>query len=128
MSQLTLFDAPKATLSCHERLAQLAWAPETRQALLDVFNARPGEWLSPFDVHEVAKALGVGSWFGHVLSKMSRDRLLLEKKVYAGKGIDADKPGSPNYQGFYNMWMLAVSSGATATTTASAAGGNCASA
>lgn len=46
----------------------------------------------------------IGSCFGHVLSGMARAGLIREQTVYYGKGIGAEKPGSPNYQGFGHKW------------------------
>ena len=84
--------------------AALAWerasSPAVEASVLDVCAARKGEWLGWCDFRGVIEKYQISSCFGHVTSRMAREGLIREKTIYHGKGIGAENPGSPNYQGF----------------------------
>ncbi len=86
------------------RSVALAWerasSPAVESAIIDVVSTRKGEWLGWNDFRAVIEKYQISSCFEHVLSGMARERLIREKTIYHGKGIGAEKPGSPNYQGF----------------------------
>ena len=85
-----------------------AWArartPAVEKDILDALAAHKGEWLWSSDIWAVSDKHQIGCWFGHALWCMARAGLIREQIVYYGKGIGAEKPGSPNYQGFGHQY------------------------
>ena len=81
-----------------------AWArartPAVEGDILDALAARKGEWLWFRDFWAVIDKHQISCCAGHTLSRMARAGLIRERAVYYGNGIGAEKPGSPNYQGF----------------------------
>jgi hypothetical protein len=86
------------------RSVALMWerasSPAVAASVLEVCAARKGEWLGWNHFRAVIEKYQISSCFGHVLSRMAREGLIGEQTIYHGKGIGAEKPGSPNYQGF----------------------------
>ncbi len=81
--------------------------PEVKAAVLEIAASRPQEWLSWEDFRPVMEKHDISACFGHVLFAMVRDGCLVEQKIYIGKGIGAETPGSTNYQGYYSKWRMA---------------------
>ena len=113
MSQLDMFPprqvAQKRSLRCGKpQGVELMWerasSPAVESAILDVLAARQGEWLGWCNFRAVIDKYQISSCFGHVLSGMARAGVIREQTVYHGKGIGAEKPGSPNYQGFGHQY------------------------
>ena len=110
MSQLALFadPAPMVRVSGRprgvERRWNLAFSEPVKLELLAVAAARPDEWLGWGAFDEVRERHQIGFCLGHVLGVLVREGRLAEHVVYTGKGIDAERPGSPNYQGFDTEW------------------------
>lgn len=109
MSQLDMFPPPQVAQALERRYGMprsvaLMWerasSPAVEASVLEVCAARKGEWLSWNDFRAVIEKYQISSCFGHVTSGMARAGLIREKTVYLGKGIGAEKPGSPNYRGF----------------------------
>lgn len=109
MSQLDMFPPPQETQKQTPRYGvprsvALMWerasSPAVESSILDVLSARKGEWLGWNAFRAVIEKYQISSCFGHVLSGMAREGLIRERTIYHGKGIGAEKPGSPNYQGF----------------------------
>lgn len=110
MSQLALFTdpAPAARTSGRppgvEQRWNLAFSEPVKLELLDVAAARPVEWLDWWAFTEVRERHQIGFCMGHVLGALVREGRLESRQVHMGKGIGAERPGSPNYQGYYNEW------------------------
>ena len=110
MSQLALFAEQVTAVRTSgrppgvERRWNLAFSEPAKLELLAVAAARPAEWLgwSAFDA--VRERHQIGFCMGHVLGALVREGRLDERKVYCGKGIGAERPGSASYQGYYNEW------------------------
>lgn len=109
MSQLALFTPEPAPLKptpsygvppSVRRKYERAATPEVRAAFLAVAQARPNEWLSSWAFRAVIDKYDIGCCFGRVLWHLEQQGAIVTRKVYFGKGIDAERPGSPNYQGF----------------------------
>lgn len=117
MSQLALFEvdtpaappspAPLARRGPRECLSDLIACPVIEAELMEIFQARPADWLDWPAFRPVIARHGIGFGLGHKLYSMARRGLLDEKVVYLGRGIGADRPGSPDYQGFRNEYKLA---------------------
>jgi hypothetical protein len=126
MSQLALFEpeapaAPPAPVAQirrgqHERLDDLIACPVIEAELMEIFHARPADWLSMWDFMSFSRKRGIGFGLGHKLYGMARRGLIEEKTVYLGKGIEAHRPGSPDYQGFRHEYRLARSAAPGETT------------
>lgn len=86
----------------HER----ARSPEVSAALLEVAQARPGEWLTSRTFEAVFQRFDISCARGTAIGQLVRARQLDERRVYFGKGIGAEQPGSPNYQGFGHEYRL----------------------
>lgn len=114
-AQLNLFEAsaPSAPRRlgggppCVELMWERARSPDVEIETLAIAAARPDEWLSWNDFRAVIEKHKIGSCFGHILFGYVRAGKLLEKKVYNGKGIGAEQPGSENYRGYYCKWRAA---------------------
>ena len=109
MNQFDMFSPPQEAQKQSPRYGvprsvALMWerasSPAVESAILDVVSARKGEWLGWNHFRAIIEKYQIGSCFGHVLSGMAREGLIRQQTIYHGKGIDAEKPGSPNYQGF----------------------------
>lgn len=117
MSQLALFEpeapvAPPAPVAQirrgqHQRLDDLIACPVIEAELMEIFRARPDDWLDWWDFRPVIAKHGIGYGLGHKLFSMVRRGLLEEKVIYLGKGLEADRPGSKDYQGFRTEYRLA---------------------
>lgn len=81
-----------------------AQSQECKDAILDAAAAKPGVWLGWHDFREVRAKYQIGACMGHILSSLVRAGKLQERTVYLGKGIGAEHPGSPNYQGYRTEW------------------------
>lgn len=96
------------------RNVALAWerasSPAVEASVLEVCAAREGEWLGWSDFPAVIEKYQISSCFGHVTSRMAREGLIRERTIYHGKGIGAEKPGSPNYQGFGHKYSALLTS------------------
>jgi hypothetical protein len=90
-----------------ECLSDLIACPVIEARLMEIFRARPDEWLDLWAFRAVAAKHDVGYGLGHKLGFMERRGLLEEKVVYLGRGIGADRPRSSNYQGFRTEYKLA---------------------
>src|SRR5688572_18382890 len=109
MSQLALFDGPKAnavatTITVAGAHADRIWAraktPEVERETMAVFRTRQNEWLAWRDFKAIIDRHQIGSCFGHVLCGYVERGLIIEKHIYLGRGLEADRPGSKDYQGF----------------------------
>lgn len=116
MSQLALF-APEAPVAApagrhdkYARMEALMACPVIEAELLEIFRARPNDWLSWSAYRPVIERHGVGFGLGHKMGSMQRRGLLEEKVIYLGRGMGADRPGSPDYQGFRTEYRLAQAS------------------
>lgn len=114
MSQLALFEAevpaapaPLARRGPRDCLSDLIACPVIEAELMAIFQARPTEWLDWPAFRAVIAKHGVGFGLGHKLYSMVRRGLLEEKIIYLGRGIGADRPGSPDYQGFRSEYKFA---------------------
>jgi hypothetical protein len=117
MSQLALFKpaapiappapAPLARRDPRECLADLIACPVIEAELMEVFRARPDDWLSMWDFRPLATKRSIGFGLGHKLYGMARRGLVEERTVYLGKGLEADRPGSKDYQEFRTEYRLA---------------------
>jgi hypothetical protein len=113
MSQLVLFapDAPVAApAGRHDKYARssdLIACPVIEAELMAIFRASPADWLDWPAFRSVIDKHGVGFVLGHKLAFMARRGLIEEKEIYLGSGIGAERPGSPNYQGFRIEYRLA---------------------
>jgi hypothetical protein len=119
MSQLALFEtetpaAPPAPALVaqirrgpHECLSDLIACPVIEAELMEIFRARPDDWLDWPDFRAVIAKHGIGYGLGHKLGFMVRRGLLEEKVIYLGKGLEANRPGSKDYQGFRTEYRLA---------------------
>jgi hypothetical protein len=119
MSQLALFEpeapvvrpAPAAGTSIgrhqRDRVSALIACPLIEAELMEIFHARPDDWLSMWDFMSFSSKRSIGFGLGHKLYSMSRRGLIEEKTVYLGKGLEAHRPGSPDYQGFRHEYRLA---------------------
>jgi len=87
-----------------DRIWERAFSPEVEAEILATVAARPDEWLGWNAFRAIIDKHGIGSCLGHVLGRMVRTGLIQEKRIYCGKGLEADRPGSPDYMGFYNEW------------------------
>lgn len=128
MSQLALFEAeapaaspvpapaPLTRRGPRECLSDLIACPVIEAELMEIFRARPDRWLDWWAFRPVIAKHDVGYGLGHKLGFMRRHGLLEEKTVYLGKGLEADRPGSKDYQGFRTEYRLARAAvpGATA--------------
>ena len=113
MSQLALF-APEAPVAApagrHDKYARssdLIACPVIEAELMAIFRARPADWLDWPAFRAVTEKHGVGFVLGHKLGFMARHGLIEEKEIYLGRGIGADRPGSPDYHGFRVEYRLA---------------------
>lgn len=100
--QIDLFPPalPAPHLSHVERMWQIAFSAEVRAEVLAIFAARSGEWLDWKDFRSVIDKYKISSWFGHVLSRLVREEVILEQIRYFG----SDRPGDGNYMGFHRRW------------------------
>lgn len=126
MSQLALSEpeapaappapAPMTRRGPRECLSDLIACPVIEAELMEIFRARPDDWLDWPDFRPVIAKHGVGYGLGHKLGFMVRRGQLEEKVIYLGKGVEADRPGSKDYQGFRHEYRLAreVAPGETA--------------
>jgi hypothetical protein len=85
----------------------LAFTEPVKLELLAVAASRPGDWLQWNDFRAVMERHQIGFCMGHVLYQLVREGRLQENKVYLGKGIEAERPGSPDYKGYRNEWRAA---------------------
>ena len=110
MSQLALFAEEEPVARRYgmppdvARRWNLAFSEPVKLELLAVAAGRPGEWLGWHAFTEVRERHQIGFCMGHVLGGLVREGRLESRQVYCGKGIEADRPGSPNYQGYHNEW------------------------
>ena len=82
----------------YARMEKLMACPAIEAELLEIFRARPNDWLTWSAYRPVITKHGVGFCLGHKLGSMERRGLLEEKIIYFGCGIGADRPGSPDSQ------------------------------
>ena len=87
-----------------QRRFALAFTEPVMLELLAVAAERPDDWLRWNDFRAPMEKHRIGFCMGHVLGHMVRDGRLQEKPIYYGKGLEADKPGSPDYQGYTHAW------------------------
>jgi len=109
MTQLALFE-PQTTAvmrDARDLMWERALSQEVEIALIELAAARPDDWLGWSDFHAVMNEYQIGSCMGHVLGRIARAGLLREQKVFLGKGIGAETPGSGNYQGYTHKWRAA---------------------
>ena len=113
MRQLTLFtpETPVAPpVSRHYKYARsssLIACPVIEAELIEIFRSQPADWLDWPAFRPVIDKHGVGFVLGHKLGLMARHGLIEKKEIYRGSGIGAERPGSPNYQGFRVEYRLA---------------------
>jgi len=80
--------------------------PDVADEVLAIAKARPAEWLTWCAFRAVIEKHHIGFCFGQVLGRLVRAGQLEERRVYFGRGIGAEKPGSPNYEGFGHKWKV----------------------
>jgi hypothetical protein len=90
-----------------QRRRQLAFTEPVKLDLLAVAASRPDDWLRWRDFRVVMERHQIGFCMGHVLFQLVQEGRLQEKKVYFGKGIEAERPGSPDYKGNGTEWRAA---------------------
>jgi hypothetical protein len=90
-----------------QRRFQLAFTEPVKLELLAVAASRPDDWLQWNDFRAVMERHQIGFCMGHVLFHLVREGRLQEKIVYLGRGIEAERPGSPDYQGYRTEWRAA---------------------
>lgn len=90
-----------------QRRLELAFTEPVKQELLAVAVARPDDWLKWNDFRAVMEKHKIGFCMGHVLSHLVREGRLQEKAIYFGKGLEAERPGSPDYMGYTHNWKAA---------------------
>lgn len=81
-----------------------AMQPDVAADVLAIAEACSDEWLTWGAFRAVIDKFQIGFCFGQVLGRLVRAGRLEEQRVYFGRGIGAEKPGSPNYQGFGYQW------------------------
>jgi hypothetical protein len=86
---------------------QLAFTEPVKLDLLAVAASRPDDWLQWRDFRVVMERHQISFCMGHVLFQLVREGRLRERKVYLGKGIEAERPGSADYKGYGNEWKAA---------------------
>jgi hypothetical protein len=91
----------------YARMNDLMACPVIEAELMEIFSARPTDWLDWPAFRSVITKHGIGFGLGHKLGGMMRRGLLEEKTIYLGRGIGADRPGSPDYCGFRIEYRLA---------------------
>lgn len=96
---------------CVERMIERACSPEVKAQALAIFQQRAGEWLRRAPFLSLIKQHDISSQFGRVTSRLERAGLIEARKVYLGRGIGAESPGSENYQGFDLEYRLAQPKG-----------------
>ena len=115
-AQLALFtdepvQAPPPAPSCGmppgvRKRYDRAMQPDVANEVLAIAKAHPAEWLTWGAFRAVIEKHQIGFCFGQVLGRMVRAGQLEERRVYFGRGIGAEKPGSPNYEGFGHKWKV----------------------
>jgi hypothetical protein len=96
-----------ASHNSYARLEALMACPVIEAELMQIFRARPAEWLDWPAFRSVIEKHGAGFGLGHKLGSMARRGLLEDKDVYLGRGIGAERPSSPEYRGFRTEYRLA---------------------
>lgn len=76
-----------------------AYSLEVRQAFLDEFMAKPGEWMSAHSCRAVVDKYNISCCAGHAVSAMARAGMLEAKNHYYG----SERPG-PDYKGFNTLY------------------------
>lgn len=105
-TQLALFESPAESVRRSgrppdvERRWNLAFSPEVKAEILQIIQARPMKWLSWKDFRVIIEKYKIGFCLGQVLSSLAQSGQIEVKKVYLGRGIGADRPGSGNYEGY----------------------------
>lgn len=113
MDQLSLFAAELAPAQSYGMPpgVRVRWGramqPDVAEEVLAIARSRPTEWLTWGAFRTVIERHQIGFCFGQVLSCLVRAGHLDEERVYFGRGIGAEKPGSPNYRGFGHQWRAA---------------------
>lgn len=107
--QLDMFSTPESRpASAMPRNVELMWerafTQEVELEILAFAASRPTDWLSFSDFREALARHDISTCLGHVLGRIARAGLLEEKRVYLGRGLEADRPGSPDYQGYTCRW------------------------
>lgn len=90
-----------------QRRMEFAFTEPVKLELLAVAAARPDEWLDWKDFAGPRDKHDIGFCMGHVLFALVREGRLQEKHIYLGKGLEADRPGSPDYHGYKSNWKIA---------------------
>jgi hypothetical protein len=101
-SQLDLFNNGSAKKVVQQQRQDLAWSDTVRDALMQLFQSRSGEWLEPFDFMPLAAKYDIGHLIGHVVSRMSREGLVKKEDRYFGSTY----PWEKDYRGFKSVYML----------------------
>jgi hypothetical protein len=78
----------------------LAFSDEVKEEVMQIVQARAGEWLAWEAFRSIIEKHKIGSCFGHLLHRMVRDGQLLEQIWYFG----SEHPGQGNYLGFGGRW------------------------
>jgi hypothetical protein len=86
--------------------------PDVAEAVISIAMARSSEWLTWGAFRPVIEKHQIGFCFGQVLARLVRAGRLEERRVYFGRGIGSEKPGSPNYEGFGHEWRAMKSEAA----------------
>jgi hypothetical protein len=92
------------------RRRELAFSPQVVGEVLAAVEARANEWMGWEAFRQVIDKHRIGFCLGHVLSSLARTGRIRERNVYVGKGIGAERPGSPNYYGFKCEWRAIAAS------------------
>jgi hypothetical protein len=89
-----------------QRRFELAFTEPVKLELLAVAADRPEDWLRWKDFRAPMEEHKIGFCMGHVLSQLVREGRLQERTFYYGKGLEADRPGSADYQGYNHEWQM----------------------
>lgn len=90
-----------------QRRRAIAYSEPVKLELLAVAAAQPDEWLEWDDFKVPREKHQIGFCMGHVLHALVWEGRLQEKTIYLGTGLEANRPGSPDYQGFMYRWKAA---------------------
>lgn len=97
--QLTLFQEPARKTygeTYRERMHALATSPEVIEAMLDVFRAHPGEFISFHQkCWDIWQRYDLGSYINDSLHHLQHLGLLEEKRIYHGAESPCPVPKNP---------------------------------
>lgn len=84
-----------------EVIFERAFSQEVQDAIMVIYQSRPGEWLEWEDHRTVIDKFEIGHCLGHVLHRMAANGQIKSKNVYFGS-----KEIGPEYLGFKTDYMF----------------------